>query len=102
MILKTYKIIDNNFFSCFQLHDLTFLVVSFVTIHKLQLIQISNIESLYLGTFLVLQTFGFAKCLLETFTTISLLVSTFVSAEEFFVDSDSVPGQCLPADEEKS
>lgn len=35
-------------------------------------------------------------------TTIFLLVTRFVPAEEFFVDSDSVPGQCPPSDEEKS
>lgn len=29
------------------------------------------------------------------------LVVDFVSVEEFFVDSDSIPGQCQPSDEEK-
>ncbi|KAL0412214.1 UNVERIFIED_CONTAM: hypothetical protein Slati_3811100, partial [Sesamum latifolium] len=38
----------------------------------------------------------------EDIGTVLLLVAGFVSVEEFFVDSDSVPGQCPLPDEEKS
>lgn len=32
---------------------------------------------------------------------LGLMFVALLSVEEFFVDSDSIPGQCIPSDEEK-